>query len=213
MMFCVVSSDLQKSKRPGKPPLREIPKVDGRNAPWPDSLMTIKTQTSHVKPAFLTFLVYRYYESLPEETSFSEATTAFMRKMNLKIGSSYWNPWMPKAYQNLDSCQKTIAHFRECRRYGCWNGRNTKWNCDDHSCKYHPQNPTEMKNKCDLKKGSYGAGRRRNVTQSMNLDKTIWQSLRGNCLETDPFHSACSLPSFIREKNLIACWLRSFKMS
>ncbi len=73
--------------------------------------------------------------------------------MNLKINSVYWNPWMPNAYHDRDSCQKTIAHFKECRQYGCWNDRNSKWNCDDLSCKYHPENPTKMKNKCDLNKG------------------------------------------------------------
>ncbi len=117
------------------------------------NLDKLRTQTSYVKPAFLTFLVWKYHESLPPGTSFSAATKTFMTKVGLKIDSKYWNPWMKDAYKDWSSCQKTIAHFRECRKFGCWNGRNSKANCREYSCAYHPENPVEMKNKCDLTKG------------------------------------------------------------
>lgn len=135
-----------------KPPQKIKPDYPPRN-PRLDLIKRLQSQTIFVNPAFLTFLVYKYYQTLPNETSFSKAIELFIKKMKLEINYEYWNPWMLKAYKDWDSCQKTIAHFRECRRFGCWNDKNSKDSCNNYSCNYHPENPKKMKNKCDLTKG------------------------------------------------------------
>lgn len=54
----------------------------------------------------------------------------------------------------LTSCQRTIEHFKQTRKFGCWGGKDTKVNCDaKFECIYHPKNETKMQNKCDLHKG------------------------------------------------------------
>ena len=54
----------------------------------------------------------------------------------------------------LISCLRTIEHFRQTRKWGCWNNKNTKDNCDAQDfCIYHPENSDEIGNKCDLRKG------------------------------------------------------------
>lgn len=116
-------------------------------------LKEFKDQTSFVDPAFLTFLIYKFHEKSPQGTSFIATIEEFMDEMRLNIGQIYWNPWMSSPYEDWDSCKNTISHFRECRRFGCWNGRSTKSNCDDYSCKYHPKNSEKIQNKCDLRNG------------------------------------------------------------
>jgi hypothetical protein len=84
----------------------------------------------------------------------------FMESFNLRLPSGeYRNPWMKKSYggekNGLVSCQRTIEHFRQARKFGCWNGRDVKQGCDAHEyCIYHPDNPDKLKNKCDRRKGA-----------------------------------------------------------
>lgn len=122
-----------------------------------DEIEQLRQASLHIKQPFLTFLMdknkqthgnYRTSDIVP-----------FMETYNLHLPSGLLrNPWMKAPYtgQNngVTSCKRTLEHYRQTRKYGCWNGKDIKTNCDASDyCIYHPDNPDEMKNKCDLRKG------------------------------------------------------------
>jgi hypothetical protein len=108
-------------------------------------------QTGYVNSAFLTFLIDKYCKT---EGNFKSSNIMnFMDKFNLHTNTGYRNPWMSKPYKNKNSCDKTIYHFNQCRKYGCWNNNDSKINCSFFSCVFHPQNNSDKVNKCDLRKG------------------------------------------------------------
>ena len=118
----------------------------------------LRSKSYFVHPAFLTYLMDKYSNTkgnykIPD-------IMKFMESVNLRLPSgAYRNPWMKKPYggekNGLVSCQRTIEHFRQTRKYGCWNGKDVKHGCDASDfCIYHPENPDELKNKCDLRKGA-----------------------------------------------------------
>ena len=108
-------------------------------------------------PAFLTFLMDKY-----KNTKGNYKTShiiEFMEETNLQLpNGSFRNPWMKAPYggekNGLISCQRTIEHFKQTRKFGCWGGKDIKENCDSvNECIYHPKNKAKMKNKCDLRNG------------------------------------------------------------
>lgn len=117
----------------------------------------LRLASLHVHPAFLTFLIDKYYNT---HGNFKVSDIIdFMVCYNLRLNSgSLRNPWMPSAYKGKDngsiSCTRTIEHFRQTRRYACWLGKNSKVDCNENlSCIYHPDNSDSIRNKCDLRKG------------------------------------------------------------
>jgi hypothetical protein len=131
-------------------------KVDGGSKPYDQNKVSIeqlRLASLHVHPAFLTFLIDKYYNS---HGNFKTSDIPdFMDIYNLKLSSgSFRNPWMNAAYKGKDSCTTTIRHFRQARKFACWLGRNSKVDCNENfTCKYHPDNSENMANKCDLRKG------------------------------------------------------------
>jgi hypothetical protein len=108
-------------------------------------------QTINVNSAFLTFLIDKYFKT---EGNFKSSNIInFMEKFNLHTDKGYRNPWMNKPYKDKNSCDKTIYHFNQCRKYGCWNNKDSKEDCRIFSCEYHPRNNSDKINKCDLRKG------------------------------------------------------------
>lgn len=112
----------------------------------------LRVVTTNVHSAFLTFLMDKY---LNEKGNYKTSDIIpFFERFNLVTPSGFfWNPWMDRHYENKSSCQRTVEHFRQCRKFGCWGGKNSKTNCEKFSCKYHPNNKDGPKNKCDFRKG------------------------------------------------------------
>ena len=108
-------------------------------------------------PAFLTFLMDKYKNTKGNYKT--SHVIEFMEETNLKLlNGSFRNPWMRASYggekNGLISCQRTIEHFKQTRKFGCWGGKDIKENCDSvNECIYHPKNIAKMKNKCDLRNG------------------------------------------------------------
>ncbi len=121
-----------------------------------DEIEKLRQATPSVHQAFLTFLMDKYTNSHGNYRT--AEIVPFMETMNLQLPSGLLrNPWMKAPYggQNngVTSCNRTIEHFRQTRKYGCWNGKDIKENCDASGyCIYHPENPDEIGNKCDLRK-------------------------------------------------------------
>jgi len=118
----------------------------------------LRSKSQFVHPAFLTYLMDKY-----SNTNGNYKITdimKFMESFNLRLPSgAYRNPWMKKSYggekNGLVSCQRTIEHFRQTRKFGCWNGQDVKHGCDaSEFCIDHPENPDKLKNKCDRRKGA-----------------------------------------------------------
>ncbi|MEI8173548.1 MAG: hypothetical protein WCH07_08710 [Deltaproteobacteria bacterium] len=106
-------------------------------------------------PAFLTFLMDKY---LNTKGNYKTSNVVdFMKRANLQLpNGSFRNPWMKASYRGerngLISCQRTIEHFRQTRKFGCWGGKDVKENCNAiNECKYHPENDEKIQNKCDLR--------------------------------------------------------------
>lgn len=117
----------------------------------------LRMETLEIHPAFLTFLMDKYNNSKGNYKT--SDIVEFMGKMNLKLpNGKFRNPWMKAPYggqkNGLVSCQRTIEHYKQTRKFGCWGGKDIKVNCDAfHTCDYHPNSNVEMKNKCDLRNG------------------------------------------------------------
>ena len=48
----------------------------------------------------------------------------------------------------LVSCQSTVEHFKQPRKFGCWGGKSIKTDCEaEDYCPYHPDFPDEIKKK------------------------------------------------------------------
>jgi len=155
------------------------------------SLIELKENTRKVHSAFLTFLLDKRVNG-----NFSSShIVPFMKKYNL-IDSfgNYINPWMPKPYGSKGdkdsgerSCTRTIEHFRQCRKFGCWSGKDNKKDCADISCMYHPGNPKAgpgKANKCDLRKGVIWkrAGKGTPFSYGINYLDVVKDELLGNQL-------------------------------
>lgn len=117
----------------------------------------LRLASLHVHPAFLTFLMDKHYNT--HGNFKTPDIISFMDSYNLKLNSGLFrNPWMKSAYKGEDngtiSCTRTIEHFRQARRFACWLGRNRKFDCNEnYSCRYHPDSNSDIRNKCDLRKG------------------------------------------------------------
>ncbi len=115
----------------------------------------LRSASLKTHPAFLTFLMDKYLNTRGNYKTSN--VVDFMKKMNLQLpNGSFRNPWMKASYSGerygLISCQRTIEHFRQTRKYGCWGGKDVKENCNAiNECKYHPENDEEIRNKCDLR--------------------------------------------------------------
>lgn len=124
------------------------------NLPLIEQLRNASLQTHS---AFLTFLMDKFHHSHGNYKT--SDIIVFMEEVNLRsISGTFRNPWMKAPYRGdkngLTSCQRTIEHFRQTRKFGCWGGRDTKKDCDAiDTCIYHPENDDEIGNKCDLRKG------------------------------------------------------------
>lgn len=118
-----------------------------------EHLRNVSLQTH---PAFLTFLMDKY-QNTKGNYKISDIMD-FLDKANLHLTNNlYRNPWMKTVYggqkDGLISCQRTIEHFRQTRKFGCWSGRNDKLECNNFACQYHPKNNADIQNKCDLRNG------------------------------------------------------------
>ena len=128
-------------------------KVLGEQNLFADEFVQLKKTTAHVHPGFLTYLLDKYYSTngnyrLPD-------IIPFLKAVNLKSRSGlFMNPWMNKPYKNENSCTRTIEHFRQPRRFGCFFERHFKTDCDAEGyCPYHPDSPNGIQNKCNLRYG------------------------------------------------------------
>ena len=120
----------------------------------------LRRSAGFVHPAFLTFLIDKHKAI---GGGFSTADiTPFMERFHLVSPSGFYrNPWMEKPYggqkRGKTSCEGSIEQYRQCRHYGCWGGRDSKADCENLDCRYHPRNPNLEacvgRNKCDLRKG------------------------------------------------------------
>jgi hypothetical protein len=148
----------------------------------------LRRVSSQTHPAFLTFLMDKY-QNTKGNYKISDIME-FMDKANLHfINNLYRNPWMKTFYRGqkngLISCQRTIEHFRQTRKFGCWGGRDDKSGCNNYTCQYHPKNVTNIRNKCDLRNGviwkrstshspySYGANYLQVVKKELLKNKSI----------------------------------------
>jgi len=117
----------------------------------------LRTKLVETHPAFLTFLMDKYNNTKGNYKT--SDIVRFMEKINLKLpNGTFRNPWMKAPYRGkkngLISCQRTIEHYKQTRKFGCWGGKDIKENCDSfNTCDYHPDSKVEMKNKCDLRNG------------------------------------------------------------
>ncbi|MFH1931634.1 MAG: hypothetical protein ABIN18_08615 [Pseudomonadota bacterium] len=113
----------------------------------------LRSSSPHSHPAFLTFLMDKFQNTHGNYKT--SDIVPFLETANLRtLSGSYRNPWMPAPYKTLNSCTRTIEHFRQTRKFGCWGGKDTKANCDARdTCIYHPDNQDPIRNKCDLRKG------------------------------------------------------------
>ena len=117
----------------------------------------LRNLSSETHPAFLTFLMDKFNNTKGNYTTSN--ILEFMEEINLHLpNGSFFNPWMKAPYggekNGIISCQRTIEHFRQTRKFGCWDGRDVKKDCDlVATCKYHPKNEEIIKNKCDLRNG------------------------------------------------------------
>jgi hypothetical protein len=108
-------------------------------------------------PAFLTFLMDKYLNTKGNYKT--SQIVGFLEEINLKLpNGTFRNPWMKAPYggekNGLISCQRTIEHFKQTRKFGCWGDRDSKENCDSvNECIYHPKSKSKVKNKCDLRNG------------------------------------------------------------
>lgn len=102
-----------------------------------ENLRTYSEKIGYSTAPFLTFLIEKRY-GIP--VSYGKILP-FFNSYNLfnNVSREYLNPWMRDAYKNEGSCTRTIDHFRQPRGFACWNNRDSKKNCDNVICKYHPQ--------------------------------------------------------------------------
>lgn len=133
--------------------------VPHKDAPYDSAPIERLRSTSDLSThqAFLTFLMDKFYNTHGNYKT--SGIIPFLEKFNLRTPSgAYRNPWMQAPYggekNGRNSCTRTIEHFKQSRRFGCWGGKNIKTNCDaKDSCIYHPDNLADITNKCDLRKG------------------------------------------------------------
>ena len=117
----------------------------------------LKEESHETHSAFLTFLMDKFFNTKGNYQT--KNIIDFMEKMNLRSHSGILrNPWMQKPYggnnYGMTSCQRTIEHFKQTRKFGCWGGKDFKADCNSKDvCPYHPESGSDIKNKCDLRKG------------------------------------------------------------
>ena len=149
-------------------------------------------KTPFCHPAFLTFLIDKHNDTRGNYKV--SMIVPFMERFNLVLPAKrYWNPWMKEPYKGAEnglvSCTRTIEHFRQCRMFGCWNGKDSKTGCHDFSCKYHPNNDDPIQAICDLRKGVIW--KRRNPKSAFSygtkyLDAVKEDLLRGDAIPLKP---------------------------
>ena len=191
--------------------IASIPKKDMSNIQAIDNLRKL---SPFVRPAFLTFL-FDKFENAKGNYKTSDIIP-FMKHFNLVTPSgSFRNPWMNDPYQGKDSCIRTIEHFKQCRKYGCWGGRDLKEDCAVISCIYHPDNPDKLKNKCDLRKGAIW--KRQNPKSPFSYGtlyvKVIKEELLGNkAIPVEPLLRAF-YPDMPFDKSLVTRFIQDFHLS
>mgnify|MGYP006272120023 CR=1 FL=1 len=150
-------SDFSGSETLEPPKVNAIPLSRDEVGDVGDRIRKLRDASFETHPSFLTFLMDKFYNSKGNYRN--SDIIEFMKNVNLQLpNGAFRNPWMKAPYggekNGVVSCQRTIEHFRQTRRFGCWNGRDIKRNCDAfEECDYHPKSKTQMKNKCDLRKG------------------------------------------------------------
>ena len=153
----------------------------------------LRAASLETHPAFLTFLMDKYKNTKGNYKTSN--IVEFMEEINLQLpNGSFRNPWMKAPYggekNGLISCQRTIEHFKQTRKFGCWGGKDIKENCDSvNECIYHPNNKGEMKNKCDLRNGVIWKRKSPNspFTYGYNYLKVIKkQLLKGHAIPLKP---------------------------
>ena len=104
----------------------------------------LRSSSPHSHPAFLTFLMDKFQNAHGNYKT--SDIVPFLETANLRtLSGSYRNPWMPAPYKTLNSCTRTIEHFRQTRKFGCWGARDTKANCDARdTCIYHRWAPENL---------------------------------------------------------------------
>jgi hypothetical protein len=89
----------------------------------------LRTESLETHPAFLTFLMDKCNNTKGNYKT--SDIVEFMEKIHLKLpNGTFRNPWMKASYggqkNGLISCQRTIEHFKQTRKFGCWGGKDIK---------------------------------------------------------------------------------------
>nr|WP_320193282.1 hypothetical protein [uncultured Desulfobacter sp.] len=190
-----------------------------QSSPIENCIEKLRSESSEIHPAFLTFLMDKYNNTKGNYKTSN--IIEFMEKINLKLpNGTFRNPWMKSPYggqkNGLISCQRTIEHFKQTRKFGCWGGKDTKVNCDSlNTCDYHPDNKVAIKNKCDLRNGVIW---KRDSPDSIfnyghNYLKVVKKELLKNC--TIPLKSFLKIVYFGRtyDTNLIEQFKKEFHLN
>lgn len=137
---------------PFSPELPEARRISMQGKiPAGQAIPRLREVTAYVHSAFLTFLMDKHLNTNGNYKT--SDIIPFFERFNLVTPPGFFcNPWMVNPYENKSSCQRTVEHYRQCRKFGCWGGKNYKTNCDKFSCEYHSNNKDGPKNKCDFRK-------------------------------------------------------------
>ena len=176
----------------------------------------LRASSLKTHPAFLTFLMDKYKNTKGNYKT--SQVIEFMEEINLKLTNGLFrNPWMKAPYggekNGLISCQRTIEHFKQTRKFGCWGGKDIKENCDSvNECVYHPKNISKVKNKCDLRNGVIWKRESPNLpfTYGYNYLKVIkTQLLKGHSIPLKPLLNIV-FPGSIYNSSLIEQFKKVF---
>jgi hypothetical protein len=185
------------------------------HSPTISSINNLAEKTRFVHSALLTFLLDKHKNS---KGNFSTSDIVpFMEKFHLVTPSrTYRNPWMTRDYKDRASCIRTIEHFRQCRKFGCWGGKNSKQDCNSISCDYHPGNTARViKNSCDLRKPVIW--KRQNPQSIYTYGDSYIKSIKDNHLQgqTLPLKELLSVfyPDTVFNKTLIDRFVHDFNLS
>jgi hypothetical protein len=168
--------------------------------------------------AFLTFLMDK---SLNTKGNYQSGQIIdFMEKFNLKsVSGVLRNPWMKSPYGGDNngkvSCQRTIEHFRQTRKFGCWSGRDTKPDCNNIECQYHPESKSGITNKCDLRNGVIW--KRNNVNAPFSYGKKYLEIVKTELLKnkTIPLQQLLNVfyPNSNYDESLVNQFVRDFHLT
>ncbi|OGW38414.1 MAG: hypothetical protein A2Y97_07840 [Nitrospirae bacterium RBG_13_39_12] len=197
-----------------KQDLTTITSMSKRDMSNIQSVDNLRKLSPFVHPAFLTFLFDKF-----KNTKGNYKTSdiiPFMKHFNLITPSgSFRNPWMNDPYHDKNSCIRTIEHFKQCRKYGCWGGRDLKQDCNIVSCIYHPNNPDKLKNKCDLRKGVIW--KRQNPKSLVSYGNSYVKVIKEELLESKsiPVEPLLKVfyPNMSFDKSLIERFIQDFHLN